>query len=298
MGLNPFSRNSIVHEIQSEILSDKTKVSSIIRKARVAARKLDLKQFEEWLIKESDGYKGVAAEHLPDYRKIACTPRFFNPYHGWCPIITENPQLHELLHTSYLFQPIEELENFISSNGTLTYTYPPALTQLIRSQMAMNFEIRAHVSISQISKTISGVKNILLDWAIDLEKAGITGEGLGFTAREKNEAASVTQTVYAQNIGNLGNMDGQSSVTNHLSGNHFSIEEARSSVQKIEECLPALPANIREAVRAEIQNVHSDKQMSTGKIRAALSSILRICEGATGNIAAEGIVALVRRMLG
>lgn len=298
MGLNPFSKNSIVHEIQSEILSDKTKVSSIIRKARVAARKLDLKKFEEWLIKESDGYKGVAAENLPDYRKIACTPRFFNPYHGWCPIITEDPRLYDLLHTSYLFQPIEELEIFISSDGTLTYTYAPSLTQLIRSQMAINFEIRAHVSISQISRTISGVKNILLDWAVDLEKAGITGEGLGFTAREKDEAASVTQTVYAQNIGNLGNMDGQSSLTNNLSGNHFSIDDARSSVQKIEESLPALPANIREAVRAEIQNIHSDRQMSTGRIRAALSSVLRICEGATGNIAAEGIVAVIRRMLG
>lgn len=44
--LQRFFGNSIVREIQSEILADKTPLSNILRKARLAARKLDVVDFE------------------------------------------------------------------------------------------------------------------------------------------------------------------------------------------------------------------------------------------------------------
>lgn len=80
-------KNSIVREIQSEILADEAQLSNILRKARLAARKLDLAEFEKWISNESDGYRDTAWIDLPDYRRIGATPRFFNPYRGWCPII-------------------------------------------------------------------------------------------------------------------------------------------------------------------------------------------------------------------
>ncbi len=109
--------NSIVREIQSEILSDDVRVANIVRKARLAARKLDLKDFEKWLIKESDGYKGIPVDEMPDYRKIGAIPRFFNPYRGWCPIIVEDEKIYELCHTTFLYQPIEELESYQLRHG-------------------------------------------------------------------------------------------------------------------------------------------------------------------------------------
>src|SRR5262249_40080328 len=159
--------------------------------------------------------------------------RFFNPYRGWCPIIIQDDRLYEVCHTSYLFQPIAEIESLLVSEGTLTYTYPPELDSILRDSLPMQIqmEIRAHMSQSALATPINAVKNILLDWAVDLEKAGVAGEALGFSYEDKKEAATVTQNIYAQNIGNLGNMNDKSSVTNRLSNNSFNIDKIDTYVK-------------------------------------------------------------------
>lgn len=290
--------NSIIREIQSELISDKVSVSNILRKARLTARKLDLNEFEKWIINESDGYKDTTANNLPDYRKIGCVPRFFNPYRGWCPIIIEDKRLYELCHTSYLFQSIAELESLLVSEGSLTYAYPPDLAKVLRDGMDMQFDIRAFVSQSSLAQPINAVKNVILDWAVDLEKAGISGNGLGFTNEDKKEAQNVTQNIYAQNIGNLGNVSDKSSVTNTLSHSTFSLEQTDTYVKQISDCIPALPENLRPLIQAEIERIIANKNTGdVSAVKTALRSIKTICESAAGNIAAAGIVALIANSL-
>ncbi|WP_156332517.1 hypothetical protein [Rhodopseudomonas sp. AAP120] len=297
--LQKLLNNSIVHEIQSDLLTDNKPLANTLRKARLAARKLDLPDFEKWITRETDGYKNAAWDDLPEYRTIGATPRFFNPYRGWCPIIIEDAKLYELCHRIPLFQSIAELEGLLDSDGTLSYAYPPGLAKVLRDGMDIQFDIRAMVDKNQLKSPINAVKNIVLDWAVDLEKAGILGEGLGFTARDKREAQTVTQNIYAQNIGNLGNVSENSSVNNSLSHNAFSIRDINRHVEQIRECLPALPANIQQSISAELQKVEmAAKSNDSSLVTTGLLAIRSICEKTTSNIAAQGIAALIKELCG
>ena len=56
----------IVIELQRDALDDKITIESLIRKAYFVAKKLKLKEFEEWLNQEQNGYK----RNIPEYRSV------------------------------------------------------------------------------------------------------------------------------------------------------------------------------------------------------------------------------------
>ena len=60
-----------------------TLVLNIAAKAYLVAKKLKLKEFEEWLNQEQNGYK----KEIPEYRNITGEIKAWNPYHGWIPMI-------------------------------------------------------------------------------------------------------------------------------------------------------------------------------------------------------------------
>jgi hypothetical protein len=47
------------------------------------------------------------------------------------------------------------------------------------------------------------VKNKILDWACDLESAGVTGDNQSFSDREKRDGQTVTFNISGSNIGQL-----------------------------------------------------------------------------------------------
>ena len=49
------------------------------------------------------------------------------------------------------------------------------------------------------------IKDTVLDWALALERAGVTGEGMTFTAKEKEVAQTVIFNIYDSNIEQLNN---------------------------------------------------------------------------------------------
>jgi hypothetical protein len=287
------SKGSIVREIQRDLVDEEVSVSSVLRKARLAARKLDLVELLDWIKSESDGYRLKDVRDLPKYRKISIVPRFHNPYNGWRPILTDNSKLYALLTTGYLSQSTEELEALCRGKGEVLYSYPNALTSRLRSQMEYPFDIRGFGNVTQIKGVINTVRNSLLDWAVDLERAGIFGEGLGFSNEEKVEAAAVTQNIFAQNIGNLGNVSGESSVNNNLTGNTFAVTRYDEYISQIEESLPNLPDALRGTVENELERARANKGNGT-ILKSSLASIRKVCEGVVTSVAAQGIAAYLK----
>ena len=70
----------IVIELQREALDEKISIESLIRKAYLVAKKLKLKEFEEWLNQEQNGYK----KEIPEYRNITGEIKAWNPYDITC----------------------------------------------------------------------------------------------------------------------------------------------------------------------------------------------------------------------
>ena len=56
--------------------------------------------------------------------------------------------------------------------------------------MKQNYVIR--LNSTTIKTIVDKVRNLILDWSLELEKAGILGDQIIFTPHEKEEAKKVT----------------------------------------------------------------------------------------------------------
>lgn len=289
-------QQGIVLELQRDCIDTNAPVSSILRKTRLIAVKLDLDTLQEWLTSELNGYE-CGLQDLPNYRKGVGQPMFKNPYRGWCPIMTDNGFIGQTIRTVHLSQSASELEQLLESgSGTLVMTYDPVIQEVIQKQLPTRMECGLHFSRSQITSALDFVRTKVLDWTLELEKQGILGEGMTFDAKQKKEAQSVTNNIYGGNIGVFGEVSGSAANTGFISGDsNISIGSIKVLADQIREVLPALPQKIQaELAESLIELDEATMTLNDGaKAISALASIKTILEGAAGNLAASGILTAI-----
>ena len=111
-------------------------------------------------------------------------------YIGWQPIVAPT-QILDGLRKRALGQSVSALEHLLADdNNNLMLPYPPNVVSALRQFNSDLSEAALFISKPHIAAIVDKVRNLVLDWSLDLEKAGITGDGLSFSAREKSVAAS------------------------------------------------------------------------------------------------------------
>ncbi len=182
---------SIVLELQREALDRNVAVSDLLRKALVVARKLGIAEFETWTSKELNGYQ--KDDSLPDYRKIHGTVEAWNPYHGWQPVLFENPKEAENVSTVHDNRSIAEFESILKGSKpgtTLGMRYPPRIEhELVKNLQPMPTNVILRLSEAGFAHMLDAVRNIVLNWTLQLERDGITGQDLTFSTEEKQAAS-------------------------------------------------------------------------------------------------------------
>ena len=175
----------IVIQLQEEALNDAVNIENLLRKAFLVARKLQLKDFEEWIVCEQNGYK----TEVPSYRYIGGEIKAWNPYHGWIPVMMEG-KMADLLSTMPMSQPISSIADvYESSDGSVSFVLGGELTEFLnKNTTAFETKYNFKSSKSELKKIISAVRNKILDWAILLEENGIIGDELVFSETEKKTA--------------------------------------------------------------------------------------------------------------
>ena len=160
----------IVIELQREALDEKISIESLMRKAYLVARKLNLKEFEEWISQEQNGYKQ-------------------DPYHGWIPMVL-SADISDLVSKMPIPTSISELQDvYNSSEGTVCLSVNGTLTEWFNSNMDfIPTKYQFFSTKSELYRIMSTVRNKILDWALLLEENGIVGEGMTFTDIEKKIA--------------------------------------------------------------------------------------------------------------
>jgi hypothetical protein len=176
----------LVLELQREAIESGTKVSDLLRKAYVVARKLDVDLFKQWIQSEQNGYE--VSDKPPNYRNIPSWFEGTNPYtNGRIPVIGfdsfEVP----------IRQSISELEVLADSenaflNIPINYELQRALSKATAADKSVLFDRK--VATNSIISLIDRVRNEILEWSLKLEENGIIGEGLSFTKEEKENAKS------------------------------------------------------------------------------------------------------------
>ena len=173
----------LVLQLQAECLDSRVSSLEVLRKALVVARKLSLADAQEWIDKELNGY--TAGDTGPPYRRLTGQIHTWNPYQGsWMPTVFGDAGEATYLSECFVAQPVGELEDLLKQGrATLEFPFNPETELNLMKRLHVPLRTTRHVSSASVSGILHAVRNMVLEWCLQLEKDGILGEGLVFSAR-------------------------------------------------------------------------------------------------------------------
>jgi AbiTii-like protein len=290
--------DSLVIQLQRECLDPNVSTVDITRKALVVARKLDVADFHKWVSKEIEGYQ--PGDEVPEYRMVHGQIKAWNPYHGWIDVVMENPKVKEVLSVRAIGQPIGELDTIVKSSGgsTIQVSFPPQTELELMRGSSVHLKSALHVSGAAVKGISDRVRDIVLNWCLDLEAKGVLGEGMTFSEKEKKSASEANYHVhYHGNVGTSqiqqGTVDSSQTISTQidLGGVKSLVAELRSQIPELK-----LAADRESQMLAELASIEaqlSAPQPRRGVIAECLSSVRNILEGCAGSLIASGLLQQV-----
>jgi hypothetical protein len=294
--------DSLVIQLQREFLDPTIPTLDIMRKALVVAKKLGLADFHKWVSKEIEGY-GLG-EEVPDYRRVHGEIKAWNPYHGWIDVIMEDPKVKEFLSVRAIGQPIGELDDIIkgAGSGVIHISFPPQTELELMKGSSTRLKSALRVSVATFKGITDRVRDIVLNWCLDLEAKGVLGEGMTFSEKEKRTASEAHYTTihYHGNVGTSqvqqGTVDSSQAISTQidLGGVQSLVTELRSHIAELK-----LTAELERQMLAELASIEaqlSAPQPRRGVIAECLSSVRNILEGCAGSLIASGLLQQLARV--
>jgi len=296
----------LIRKLQAEAANPDASVTNLLRMAKIAATKLNLNDALVWIDRELEGYMHLKVEDLPPYRRLTGTPKGYNPYHGWQPIQFRDAKTAEYLSQAPIGLSLGAIEKSVRepSGGEYAFPYPPELKTKVQNRLAYPVDVHIAIECSQLWNIVEQVRNLILNWSLELEKVGVLGEDMHFSEQERGDAKPVTQQFIIQNVGVLGNVSDQASVTNQQTATakiELDLEQVRDFLRQARAALPQLPEKAQEAIRPVLETIDREleaEKPNSSKIRAAFGSLRKIGEGIAGNLTAQGIIAMVKMIVG
>ncbi len=292
--------SDIVLELQKECLDDTKKVSSLIRKAYVISKKLNIQDFTLWSQNELNGYslENIDLDKYPKYRIVNVEYKAFNPYHGWIPVIIPSQSSFSVLLTRYISESIDQIENLLTStNGTLSFSVSSDIQEIMNKSDSMNFEIRGFIGKTQFVGVLKSVRNIILDWTLKLEENKIIGSGISFSSEEIEKASTGTVNYGTIIYGSV--QDSQVVGFGHEINQTITISDADYNgitklLEMIEKDYTAMELSKQKQDQILITIKELREELNTtrnkSKSRFLLNSLKSIFEGVAGSLIASGIV--------
>lgn len=299
---------SFIEQLQAGATDNTFSVAELLRKAKIAAVKLDLNEFLEWIEKELNGYSST--DEVPSYRSVSGEVKGWNPYHGWQPVVFGNPETQKLLSERKVGQPVGGLQDLLEGkggNGSYFMAFPAEIEKKLRDGFDIQPpNIKLHIDRSQVSGILDAVRNVVLDWSLKLEKEGITGEGLSFSLSEKEKAQKVQTVYHIEKIDNLlGNIGpvSEGGTINIKQINNENSEELKKLNEQISKYVNEL--GLKEEKKGELRTIADDmktelaqEEIKPTRIKELLISVRNILEGAAGNVIAQGILVSIAKFIG
>lgn len=182
--------DSLVLELQRDVLDRTIHIPDLLRKALLVSRKLKIKDIEEWLDNELNGYE---LRSVPSYRLISGELKAFNPYRGWIPV-DMGGELHASMCETPARDSVSQIADLVerTETGTVIVKFPANLNTAFRNLMRTDYEPALHVPVHKLVRILDVTKTKIMDFALDLEARGILGEGIRFSKAEEQLAQSIT----------------------------------------------------------------------------------------------------------
>lgn len=207
---------NLVNELQESAIKDD--VLTVLRKTKRLASKLGLSDIVNWLKFEQNGYPDN--DSVPSYRRVnstvACNINDYIPI-GFGMIVRGVVDLPS--GDLDLNIPLRDSINVILSVIQLVYDgnehcisiekeFEYSLRQLYKFDPSVSQQVSLLLrpNRSQVEAIPNLIKDKVLDWACNLESAGILGEGLTFSTQDKEAAHNITLNIENSKIDQLNNL--------------------------------------------------------------------------------------------
>ncbi|MGB8683669.1 MAG: hypothetical protein WCD12_12365 [Candidatus Binatus sp.] len=298
-----------MEQMQAEALDRSVMVSDLLRKAKVVASKLDLLEFLTWTDAELNGYK--PGQDVPDYRILRGEVCAFNPARGWVSVVWKDPEQREAVSVHRVRESIGELADLVQrTDGELCISLGSMLISY-GGLMEEETNVRVDIDRARFAGILESARNIILEWSLKLEKAGITGKGLSFSEKEK-AAAHSPSVVYninrIENAGVVGEVSDHASVKARQTRTVASIDksEIRKIINHIKTNLDEVEFSHEQRAVAQAQMELLDSELihrepDRKRVRSSLETLKTLFEstvsGAAGNLVAQGILFGIMRLL-
>jgi len=216
------TEKSPVLKLQDLATSVDIEVEELLLKGKLIASKLNLEDACDWFHNELNGYD--LERPLPNYRiKHALQVKSFDiALNRWIPVVVDN--FFEFLTPDYFYyttenfkQSVSTLQHYAKRDDDILYLdLKEHMADGLKPYLDHSYRISWAISPAIFSQMLTNIRSEVLDWALNLEKNNILGEGLWFSAEEKRDAQNVTYHNTINNHGHgmavIGNVDSENSV--------------------------------------------------------------------------------------
>lgn len=184
--------SSLVEELQRDALDPQTSIPGLLRKVKLVAAKLRLEGMGEWVDAELNGY----AREVPSYRIKRGDVRWWNPYHGWLPVQGAEVIMSRLSEkrVGESVSALEALAGSPDDSFHIPVSHDIAV-KLLKIEFIGTPKVAVFFHKNVFTDILDQVRTRVLEWALELEKAGIVGEGVSFSPAEKERAADVNISI-------------------------------------------------------------------------------------------------------
>lgn len=176
---------NLLDEITSDLVNEKAKLTNTLRKAKILASQLQLKEFKDWVKNELEGYTHTAV--IPDYRRFKATNigTFSGPFQSMArnvtlPTYNLPEEIKDFAENMHIPESLGELEGMLSFEGdVLNKKWPQEAIILSRESVKMSGDmvlVDAYQPFPKymIEGILNNVKNKLMDFILDLKASNIS----------------------------------------------------------------------------------------------------------------------------
>jgi len=185
---------NLIEQLLVDGADDNVSITSILRKARFAASRLELLDLQSFLDNEENGYTDNSL--LPKYRLLPGQLEILLTGYGWryetsqLPLPCPNP-------IGQVLAMAGGADKFVC----LSALYPPEVAE--RHGFREIPRARFNTSRATLVGILEGVRSRVFNWAIELDKAGVRGEGIDFSREDKAKALSITVNQFHGPVGGV-----------------------------------------------------------------------------------------------
>lgn len=282
----------MVIDLQRDCLNPNVPAEYLLRKALAMSSKLGVSEIVRWLQCELNGYG--PGEIVPAYRRVRGIIKARDPYRGWEPVQFESEEMLNETSTQDNRQPIAEITALSAATDLRSKVSHELKMALLRDYPGIT-DVEMFVSPTSLVGIIDTVRNMVLQWALELESKGVLGEDMSFSEDGQSRGKSQNYSIFNV-IGTMRNSQLQQMSDSSTQELTFgALDDVRAKAKELlvdADLAPDTSAELKAAIdTVEVQRL--SKRPKQPIIRGCLKSIRSVAEGVAGSAVATALLSML-----